>query len=264
MSVTFTTLFEEYATNEEELMGMTNTITAHAGGGLPTIAMTTKFNIFTTVATAGDSARLPLAKIGERCMVFNLGANILDVYPDPIDVINNGNITVMSIPPNKVVILECQFDQYWEKIYDSSAAPANLQTAIIQMTNPQIAGVNPSAPFDLIPSPGAGFAIDVIECVAVDTIPNDLSGGVYAYNDLDLHITTETATSNQIDLGTISFNATSAGKKYYKALANANNDGIVENKKVQLTTTNSQVNRYISGTAYGTPKLIITYQILAV
>lgn len=262
---TFTTFFQEYSTNEEELVGFVDNITAHAGGGATgATALTAKFNIIRTCASDNDSVKLPLAKIGERCFVFNLSSKIADVYPQSVDQINNGNILVASILANKVIILECQFDQYWEVIYNSSSAPSQLQTAIIQMTNPQIAGLNPSAPFDLLPAPGSGFAIDVIECVVIDTIPNDSSGGVYSYNDLDLHITTETAPSNQVDVGTIHFDATSAGKKYYKGFGNANSDSIVENKKVQLTTTNSQVNRYIAASAYGTPKIVITYQTLTV
>jgi hypothetical protein len=57
-------------------------ITAFAGGGQGSAtALTAAFNRVTTVATAGDSVRLPLATPGATCVVFNRGAASMNVFP---------------------------------------------------------------------------------------------------------------------------------------------------------------------------------------
>jgi hypothetical protein len=57
-------------------------ITAHAGGGQANaVALTTAFSRVTTVATAGDSVRLPAAVPGASLTVFNRGAESMNVFP---------------------------------------------------------------------------------------------------------------------------------------------------------------------------------------
>jgi len=68
----------------------TNGITAYAGGGQTNaVALTATYNRITTVATAGDSVKLPAAIAGSRTVVFNkAAANSLNVFPATGDAIN--------------------------------------------------------------------------------------------------------------------------------------------------------------------------------
>lgn len=57
-------------------------ITAHAGGGQGSaVALTAEVNFVTTVASSGDSVKLPTAALGLRITVFNQGANATDIFP---------------------------------------------------------------------------------------------------------------------------------------------------------------------------------------
>lgn len=57
-------------------------ITAHAGGGQANaVALTKEYSVVTTVASNNDSVKLPTAALGSHFVVFNEGANSLDVYP---------------------------------------------------------------------------------------------------------------------------------------------------------------------------------------
>ncbi len=60
----------------------TNSVTAFAGGGQASATALTKNTVFvTTVASAGDSVRLPTAALSISVVVYNLGANALDIFP---------------------------------------------------------------------------------------------------------------------------------------------------------------------------------------
>lgn len=57
-------------------------ITAHAGGGQGSaVLLRAAYNRVTTVATAGDSVRLPVAVPGASVVVFNRGAESMNVFP---------------------------------------------------------------------------------------------------------------------------------------------------------------------------------------
>lgn len=57
-------------------------LTAHAGGGQGSaLALTAETNFVTVVASGGDSVKLPTAALGLRIVIFNLGANAMDVFP---------------------------------------------------------------------------------------------------------------------------------------------------------------------------------------
>lgn len=60
----------------------TEGITAHAGGGQGSAtALSSSFNIVSTVSTTGDSCKLDAATVGKVREVSNLGANDLDLFP---------------------------------------------------------------------------------------------------------------------------------------------------------------------------------------
>ena len=60
-----------------------DSLTAHAGGGQGSaLALTAQINRVTTVATAGDSVKLPAATAGAQVMVINAAAsNSMDIFP---------------------------------------------------------------------------------------------------------------------------------------------------------------------------------------
>lgn len=64
-------------------------ITAFAGGGQANaVPLTATYNRVTTVASAADSVKLPAALAGSRVVVFNKGANSMNVFPATGDAIN--------------------------------------------------------------------------------------------------------------------------------------------------------------------------------
>ena len=65
-------------------------ITAHAGGGQANaFQLDVGTNKITTAATAGDSVKLPIDVVGMFCVIQNLGANSIDVFPFPGGSINS-------------------------------------------------------------------------------------------------------------------------------------------------------------------------------
>jgi hypothetical protein len=60
----------------------TGSITAHTGGGQGSAtALTTDVNVVATVASGNDSVKLPATVAGLQILVFNAGANTVDIYP---------------------------------------------------------------------------------------------------------------------------------------------------------------------------------------
>lgn len=81
--------------------------TARAGGGQGSATLiTTDFTNVTTVATAGDSVKLPTAAAGLIYTVANNGATTLTLYPNTSDTIDGGSVNAgISVPPKSVVTL---------------------------------------------------------------------------------------------------------------------------------------------------------------
>lgn len=72
----------EVGTSIALIRGGTASVTAFAGGGQASAtALTSDVNFVTTVATAGDSVKLPTAALGKKIVVVNNGAEALNVYP---------------------------------------------------------------------------------------------------------------------------------------------------------------------------------------
>lgn len=67
-----------------------NALTAFAGGGQGSAtALTATINRVTTVATIGDSVKLPTSAVGMVVVASNAGANAMDVFPATGDAINS-------------------------------------------------------------------------------------------------------------------------------------------------------------------------------
>jgi hypothetical protein len=64
-------------------------IVAHAGGGQTNATqLNLGINVITTVATAGDSVKLPTDVLGQTVVVYNTGANAANIFPSLGDTIN--------------------------------------------------------------------------------------------------------------------------------------------------------------------------------
>jgi hypothetical protein len=100
------TLFTEYAQDA---------ITAFAGGGQGSATqLVAQTNRITTVATTGDSVKLPASAAGLELMVINSGANPMAVFPATGDTIDglaaNASVSQMQ---NSLVIYTCAAAGAW-------------------------------------------------------------------------------------------------------------------------------------------------------
>lgn len=111
-------------TTYSEVVNYSNatSITAFAGGGQASaVALTEEINNVTTVATAGDSVKLPAAVAGAHVYVKNSGATALDIYPasnDSIDALAI-NLAVRIMPGSSINFYAIN-GTVWESDKDSS------------------------------------------------------------------------------------------------------------------------------------------------
>jgi len=90
-------------------------LTAHAGGGQTNaLLLTTEMSRITTVATVGDSVKLPPSVGGYTIILENAGANAMQVYGSGSDTINAvATATGVSQMPGSVVIYTCYSPGAW-------------------------------------------------------------------------------------------------------------------------------------------------------
>lgn len=81
-------------------------LVAHAGGGQTNaLLMTARINRYTTVASAGDSAKLPSSAAGKVIYVVNDTSNAMQVYGSGSDTINDvATGTGMSVSANSATV----------------------------------------------------------------------------------------------------------------------------------------------------------------
>lgn len=80
---------DAYKAKLDALTGLTTGITAFAGGGQGSATqLTTRYNIVETVASVGDSVKLPTANGATVVVVKNIGASSCDVFPQGGESIN--------------------------------------------------------------------------------------------------------------------------------------------------------------------------------
>ena len=101
-------------------MSVRNGITALAGGGQAGTAhvLTERFNRVTTVGTAADSVKLPLAVPGVDVFVVNAAAaNSMNVFPQTGQYINALAVnTALAVAANKSVHFVCIAPGIWNAI----------------------------------------------------------------------------------------------------------------------------------------------------
>lgn len=95
-----------------------NALTAHAGGGQGSATpITTCIARFTTVATAGDSAVLPVSAPGMQLTVNNAGANSMNLFPNGTEQINAlGASAAFAIAAGKSAQLSCAVAGQWHSV----------------------------------------------------------------------------------------------------------------------------------------------------
>ena len=100
-------------------MSALNAVTAFAGGGQTSaVQIADGITRVTTVASAADSVKLPLAKAGTIVLVINAAAaNAVAIFPATGDVINalSANASI-SVAANKTIYFVCAVDGTWNSI----------------------------------------------------------------------------------------------------------------------------------------------------
>ncbi len=98
------------------------TITAFATGGQASAtALTAEINNITTVATAGDSVKLPAAVAGKHIYVKNSGATALDIFPATSDSIDALAVNLaIRIQPGSSINFYAKDAIVWESSIDNS------------------------------------------------------------------------------------------------------------------------------------------------
>lgn len=109
-----------------------DSITALAGGGQTNATLlTSQTNRVSTVATAGDSIKLPVSAPGLELIVINSGANAMQVYGSGTDTINGvATATGVSQMANSTVIYTCVTAGSWFSEGLATGFSAGLQTQL--------------------------------------------------------------------------------------------------------------------------------------
>lgn len=98
------------------LESVSDALTAHAGGTqAAALALTSKFNVVSTVATAGDSVKLPPAVVGLTVIVVNAdSADSMQVFGAGTDTINGvATATGVSQAAGTLVVYRCNAAGKW-------------------------------------------------------------------------------------------------------------------------------------------------------
>jgi len=76
--------------------------------------LTRAINVVATVATIGDSLRLPKAEVGDEIWVRNNAANSLDIFPQVGGTINNGSVdAAYAVAGTKTAVLKATTTLDW-------------------------------------------------------------------------------------------------------------------------------------------------------
>lgn len=246
------TLFQEYATNEEQLMGANTTLTAHAGGGAGHLILINKWNIFTTVATDNDSADLPLALIGQECIIFNKGLHVIELFPNVVDQVNAGTITSILIAPSQCAILKSPADQNWI-IVDTGSLNGVVLTSDITLSKSDILALDTTQKV-IASAIGAGYALELI------TVGFKYTAGTSYYNGgSGFGIYADTSSVEQCGLPTGAMNTTTS--IFQKV---STDDGELIDNKDLVIKCGAMTPFTDSGSTAGTVKIWITYRVITI
>lgn len=193
-----------------------DSITAHAGGGQASATqLTGQTSRIATVASAGDSVKLPASAPGLELLIINHGANPVQVFGSGTDTIDDvASATGVSQMQNSLVIYTCATAGAWytEGLATGFAAPG-LQTMSTTSTIVAHAGG------------GQGSAVPLTTMInRISTVGTAADSVLLpaAVVGLQIFVANDTATSaNVFPAGTDSINALSASAAF--ALAGGKN-----------------------------------------
>lgn len=150
-------------------------LTAFAGGGQGSATQIVNGTArFTTVATAGDSAKLMTAAPGLAITVINNGAQIMNLFPATGEQINNlGANIAFAIPSGAAADFYCTLAGTWHSIMSSTAAQqayvAVSTNTGFTLTGAQIAGGTTYVFLDLTGSLGGNANVQLPTVAALVT-----------------------------------------------------------------------------------------------
>lgn len=105
---------QKYNTYEEEIFEAETGITAFAGGGQGSAtALIKKWNEINTCVTDDDSVKLPISKIGMKCLVFNNTDQELSIFPVVGEKINTIVNMEFKIGARQPMMFECIKTGIW-------------------------------------------------------------------------------------------------------------------------------------------------------
>lgn len=266
-------------------MGGQNALSAKVGGGQAgATLLPVKWNRFDTVASDLDSGLLKAALVGMKQVAFNNTAvttnKILSVYPQAGEKVNGVANKRCDIPPGLAGIFESFENGNWS--FHISSLDNIVFEAKINLSKNQIKSLYAS-PVDVIPAPGAGFAIELLDGFCEYTYDGSKVGGDPFYTSPNLHLYAETAygpTTNDYQMSGPQITAPNGGSApqfstpyternfFVRANASSSYPGngfqggkrIIENKKILVTCQSGAT----TTAAWGTAKINVTYRIVVI
>jgi hypothetical protein len=164
-----------------ETVSASSGLTAHAGGTqAAALNLVSAINNVSTVATAGDSVRLPASAAGMAIEVTNSGAASMQVYGAGTDTINGvATGTGVAQLPGQSVVYTCAIAGNW--LANVSGNPNPVLFASVPITAAQFNGMY-AAPYLLVAAPGANkmIVVETMELVMTFGSADYASGGVVA------------------------------------------------------------------------------------
>ncbi len=149
-----------------------NSISAFAGGGQSSATLLSKdINLVSTVATNGDSVKLPVAAVGMEVRIFNLSSNTLAVFP-------NSGATIDALAANASISIAagddytfiCKALLTWES--------SKSQLSIVPIANGGTGQTSQTSAFDAL-------------------APNTVKGDIIVYNGAD-NVRLPVGSNNQV------------------------------------------------------------------
>lgn len=157
-------------------------LTAHAGGTqAAALALTSAINEISTVATAGDSVRLPASAAGMEIEITNSGVASMQVYGAGTDTINGvATATGVAQLPGQSVVYTCAVAGNW--LANVNGNPNGVLFASVPITAAQFNGMY-AAPMLLVAAPGANklISIEKIDLIMTYGSAAFASGGVVGF-----------------------------------------------------------------------------------
>jgi hypothetical protein len=167
-----------------ETVSAASGLTAHAGGTqAAALALTSAINNVSTVATAGDSVRLPASAAGMEISITNSGVASMQVYGAGTDTINGvATATGVAQLPGQTVVYTCAIAGNWlANGVGASLNPNPILFASVPITAAQFNGMY-AAPVLLVAAPGANkmIVVETMELIMTFVSADYAAGGVVA------------------------------------------------------------------------------------